>query len=391
MSSIELENVYKIFGKEPEKAIQLIEEGKNKEEIQKETGQVVGVRGITFTIKENELFVIMGLSGSGKSTLLRCVNRLVEPTRGKIILHANGDSYDVAEVDSETLKKLRKTQMSMVFQNFALFPYRNVIDNIAFGLEIQGVSEKERNRKAKELIEMVGLEGFGNSYPPELSGGMQQRVGLARGLATGADILLMDEPFSALDPLIKVEMQDELINIMEEMKRTVLFVTHDLDEALKLGDRITIMEAGKMVQKGTPEEIIVNPKTKYVENFVDNADPSDVLRASTIATKEFQAGDNQRVQLNDNTELKLDSEGQVEKGYIGQEPVSIKSLENLEGSTHKKNIISVHPDTAISKVMKARLNHSTLPVILLENKKLVGYITEKNILHGLLEKGRENI
>ncbi len=390
MSSIELEDVYKIFGEEPEKAIQLIKDGKNKEEIQKETGQVVGVRGITFSIKENELFVIMGLSGSGKSTLLRCVNRLVEPTRGKIILHANGDSYDVAEVDSETLKRLRKTQMSMVFQNFALFPYRDVIDNIAFGLEIQGVPESERNRKAKELIEMVGLEGFGNSFPPELSGGMQQRVGLARGLATGADILLMDEPFSALDPLIKVEMQDELLNIMEEMKRTVLFVTHDLDEALKLGDRITIMEAGKMVQKGTPEEIIVNPKTKYVENFVDNADPSDVLRASTIATCEFQTDKNQRVELNDNVQVKVDAGGRVEKGFVEGEPVSVKPLESLE-KLDERNIISISPDTPISKVMRARLKHSTLPVILLEDGKLLGYITERNILHGLLEKGRENI
>lgn len=390
MPSIELEDVYKIFGDEPEIALKLLKEGKGKDKIQAETGQVVGVRGISFTIEDNELFVIMGLSGSGKSTLLRCVNRLVEPTSGKIVLHADGTDYDVVNADSETLRQIRETQMSMVFQNFALFPHRTVIDNVAFGLEIQEIDKKERVRKAKELIEVVGLEGFGDSYPNQLSGGMQQRVGLARGLATGAEILLMDEPFSALDPLIKVQMQDELLDLMEEMQRTILFVTHDLDEALKLGDRITIMEAGKMVQLGNPEQIIVNPKTEYVADFVENADPSDVLRSETVATTSFEPDENNRVRLTESAEVELDSKGRPVQGYFSQTPIEIRSLDELS-ELNEDVILSTGPDTPISKIMRARLTYATTPVIIVRDGVMIGFVTERNILHGLLEKGREDL
>ena len=388
MPSIELEGVYKIFGDEPEEALKLLDEGAEKDEIQAQTGQVVGVKDISFEITNNELFVIMGLSGSGKSTLLRCVNRLVEPTKGKITLSTDERDYEITSVEYETLRQIRETQISMIFQNFALFPHRTVLENVGFGLEIQGVDEKEKNRKSKELIEVVGLEGFGDSYPSQLSGGMQQRVGLARGLATGAEVLLMDEPFSALDPLIKVQMQDELLDLMEEMQRTVLFVTHDLDEALKLGHHITIMEAGKTVQKGTPEEIIVNPKTEYVANFVDNADPSDVLRAETIANKEFRVQENNRVRMNENTEVKLDDDHGVLEAYLAGTPVPIEPLEkyeNLEGEA----ILYVSPDTPISKIMRARLNYTSTPVLVLRDQELIGFVTEQDILHGLLEKGRK--
>ncbi len=388
MPSIELEGVYKIFGDEPEKALKLIEEGAGKDEVQAKTGQVIGVKDISFEIANNELFVIMGLSGSGKSTLLRCVNRLVEPTKGRITLKTEGQNYDITSVEYETLRQIRERQISMVFQNFALFPHRTVLENVGFGLEIQGVDEKEKNRKSQELIEMVGLEGFGDSFPSELSGGMQQRVGLARGLATGAEVLLMDEPFSALDPLIKVEMQEELLDLMEEMQRTVLFVTHDLDEALKLGHRITIMDAGKLVQKGTPEEIIVNPKTEYVANFVDNADPSDVLRAVTIAQEDFRVDENNRVGINETTEVELSNGTEVNKGFISGSPVSIKPLENYD-TTEEEAILYVSPDTPISEIMKARLNYTSTPVLVLKDKELVGFVTEQDILHGLLEKGRK--
>jgi len=390
MPSIELEEVYKIFGEEPDLALDMLKEGKDKDEIQSETGQVVGVRGISFDIQENELFVIMGLSGSGKSTLLRCVNRLVEPTSGKIVLHTDGQDYNVVDADTETLRQIRETQMSMVFQNFALFPHRSVVDNVAFGLEIQGIDKKERSRKAKELIEVVGLEGFGESYPSQLSGGMQQRVGLARGLATGADILLMDEPFSALDPLIKVEMQDELLDLRQEMERTILFVTHDLDEALKLGDRITIMEAGKMVQLGTPEQIIVSPKTEYVADFVENADPSDVLRAETIASTDINPDQNNRVALTESVEVEIDSDGQVVQGFLSDTPISVKPLDEIEG-LNEDAVLSTSPDTPISKIMLARLSYATTPVVIIKDGKLTGYVTERNILHGLLEKGRKEI
>ncbi|MBS3825041.1 ATP-binding cassette domain-containing protein, partial [Candidatus Bipolaricaulota bacterium] len=356
-------------------------------EVREKTGQVIGVQDISFEIKNNELFVIMGLSGSGKSTLLRCVNRLVEPTKGKITLRTDSEEYDVTTVDYETLRQIRETQISMVFQNFALFPHRTVRENVGFGLEIQGVGDKEKNRKSQELIEVVGLEGFGDSYPSQLSGGMQQRVGLARGLATGAEVLLMDEPFSALDPLIKVQMQVELLDLMEEMQRTVLFVTHDLDEALKLGHRITIMEAGKTVQKGTPEEIIVNPKTEYVANFVDNADPSDVLRAVTIAEKDFRVSEDNRVKINETTEVELSNGQEVEKGYLAGTPVSIEPLEGYD-SPEKEVILYVSPDTPISEIMRARLNYTSTPVLVLKDQELVGFVTEQNLLHGLLEKGR---
>ena len=389
MPSIELEGVYKVFGEEPEKALELIDQGAGKDEVREKTGQVIGVQNISFEIRDNELFVIMGLSGSGKSTLLRCVNRLVNPTKGKITLHSDGTDYDITGAGKETLREIREKQVSMVFQNFALFPHRTVRENVAFGLEIQGVDKSERKKKAKELIEVVGLEGFGGSYPSQLSGGMQQRVGLARGLATGAEVLLMDEPFSALDPLIKVEMQDELLDLMEEMQRTVLFVTHDLDEALKVGDRITIMEAGRMVQKGSPEEIIVNPKTEYVADFVENADPSDVLRAETVAEKSFQVGDNNRVELDEVTSVELNEAGEVERGFISGTPVDIRPLENY-GEIEEDTVLYTSPDTPISKIMRARLAYSSRPVVVLRDRKLIGFVKERNILQGLLEKGRRD-
>jgi len=389
MPSIELEGVYKIFGEEPEKALAMIDKGASKDEVREETGQVIGVQDISFEIKDNELFVIMGLSGSGKSTLLRCVNRLVEPTQGRVTLHSDGEDYDITSAGQEQLREIRETQVSMVFQNFALFPHRTVLENVGFGLEIQGVSQDEREKKSKELIEVVGLEGFSDSYPSQLSGGMQQRVGLARGLATGAEILLMDEPFSALDPLIKVEMQDELLDLMENMQRTILFVTHDLDEALKVGDRITIMDGGKMVQKGSPEEIIVNPKTEYVADFVENADPSDVLRAETVAEKDVFVDEQNRVELSKLAEVEVTDDMEVVQGYISGTPVPVRPLDEY-GSLEEDALLFSSPDTPISEIMRARLAYTSHPVIVLKNKEFIGYVSEKNILQGLLEKGRKD-
>ncbi len=278
-----VKNLYKIFGQNPERAFKLFEEGKEKDEIYKETGLTVGVRDASFEVREGEIFVVMGLSGSGKSTLVRMLNRLIEPTSGHVYL----EDKDVAEMSMEELTQLRREKMSMVFQSFALMPHMTVLQNAAFGMEVAGKSEKERNERAMKALEQVGLQANANSYPKELSGGMQQRVGLARGLAVDPTIMLMDEAFSALDPLIRTEMQDELLKLQEASQRTIVFISHDLDEAMRIGDRIAMMEGGNIVQVGTPEEILKNPATDYVKAFFRGVDPTHVLYAGDIASNKF--------------------------------------------------------------------------------------------------------
>ena len=261
---IKIENLYKIYGKHPEKAMELLKQGLTKEEIKEKTGEVVAIQGVAFEVKRGEIFVLMGLSGSGKSTLLRCINRLVEPTSGKVYI----EDRDVVKMDKNDLMMFRRTKIGMVFQSFALLPFRTVFDNIKLGLEIRGLGENEIKNKVMEALEMVGLEGWRDSYPNELSGGMQQRVGLARAVATGQEILLMDEPFSALDPLIRRMNQDELLELEKRIQKTVIFVTHDLAEAIKVGDRIAIMNPeGKIVQIGTSSDIVKHPADNYVRDF----------------------------------------------------------------------------------------------------------------------------
>ncbi|MGP4039817.1 quaternary amine ABC transporter ATP-binding protein [Gracilibacillus sp. D59] len=278
MSVISVKNLSKIFGKKTKEALSLLDEGYKKEEILEKTGCTVGVNRATFDVEEGEVFVIMGLSGSGKSTLVRLLNRLIDPTEGDV--KVGGEN--LAKVGKETLRKVRREKMSMVFQKFGLFPFRTVLENAEFGLEIQGINKEERAEKAKEALELVGLGSFIHQYPDQLSGGMQQRVGLARALANDPEVLLMDEAFSALDPLIRKDMQDELLDLQQKMKKTIIFITHDLDEALRIGDRIALMKDGSIVQIGTPEEILVNPANDYVERFVEDVDRSKVLTASHI-------------------------------------------------------------------------------------------------------------
>jgi glycine betaine/proline transport system ATP-binding protein len=258
--------------------MQMLSQGKSKDEIMADIRHGVGVDNATFKVEEGEIVVVMGLSGSGKSTLVRCLNRLIMPTAGKILI----DGSDVLTMGEDELRQLRQRKMGMVFQNFALFPHRTVRENAALGLEIQGMEREERLKLADEALAMVGLEGWGESYPRQLSGGMQQRVGLARALALSPDILLMDEAFSALDPLIRRDMQDELINLQEKMHKTIVFISHDLDEALKLGDRIILMKDGAIVQIGTPEQILTSPATEYVARFVEDVDITKVLTAETV-------------------------------------------------------------------------------------------------------------
>lgn len=278
MTKIEIKDLSILFGPEKAKAKKMVKQGKSKQEILKETGCTIAVRNANLEIKEGEMFVIMGLSGSGKSTLVRCINRLNEPSMGEIWLSGR----NITSLSDKELLQIRRKEMAMVFQHFGLLPHRTVLSNIAFGLELQGVPKEEREKKAYESIAVVGLKGYENQRVDELSGGMQQRVGLARALANDPEVLLMDEAFSALDPLIREQMQDELLDLQEKMKRTIVFITHDLDEAIKLGDRIAIMKDGEVVQVGTPEEILTDPANDYVTRFTESVDRGRVVTASSI-------------------------------------------------------------------------------------------------------------
>ncbi len=278
MIKIRVQGLYKIFGPHPRKAMDMLAQGKSKEKIMADTRHGVGVNNVSFNVQEGETVVVMGLSGSGKSTLVRCLNRLITPTAGSIFI----DDQDILTMNERELRQVRQQKLGMVFQNFALFPHRTVLENAALGLEIQGMPLDNRLQQAREALSLVGLESWGDTYPRELSGGMQQRVGLARALALSPDILLMDEAFSALDPLIRRDMQDELIHLQQKMRKTIVFISHDLDEALKLGDRIILMKDGAIVQIGTPEQILTNPATEYVARFVQDVDITKVLTAESL-------------------------------------------------------------------------------------------------------------
>lgn len=275
---IEIKDLYLVFGHDKQKALKMLRKGKTKQEILKETGCTIAVNNVNFTIRQGEIFVIMGLSGSGKSSLLRCLNLLNRPTSGKVIVNGK----DIAHMGKEELRHVRRRELAMVFQHFGLLPHRTVLENIAFGLELQGVDKTEREQKARECMSLVKLDGYADMLISELSGGMQQRVGLARALANDPEVLLMDEAFSALDPLIRIEMQDELLALQSKMKKTIVFITHDLEEAIKLGDRIAIMRDGNVEQVGTSEEILTEPANAYIRNFVEKVERRRVITAASI-------------------------------------------------------------------------------------------------------------
>ena len=329
MSKIEINNCYKIFGPNPKSILSMVKEGASKDEVLDKTGHTVGLDNVSLKIEEGETFVCMGLSGSGKSTLIRHLNRLIDPTDGEILI----EGTNVMSLNKEKLIEFRRHKMSMVFQRFGLFPHKTVIQNVGYGLEMQGRTEEDRKKVSMEKIEAVGLSGFENQYPSQLSGGMQQRVGLARALATDTDIMLMDEAFSALDPLIRSDMQKQLIDLQSELKKTIVFITHDLDESLRLGDHIGILNAGKLVQVGTPVEIIMNPADNYVEAFVKDVNRAKVIKAKIIMKPANEVGNIDKSNLikvkedqfieeflpqvvcnNSNCEV-IDSKGNT-KGYI---------------------------------------------------------------------------
>ncbi|SJN58925.1 Glycine betaine/L-proline transport ATP-binding protein ProV [Vibrio ruber DSM 16370] len=388
--AIAIENLDVVFGRQPEKATALLDQGKTRQEIIDETGLVVGVNNVSLTVKEGEICVLMGLSGSGKSSLLRAVNGLNQVTRGSLKVKHGQDFVDVASCNNETLRNLRTQRVSMVFQKFALMPWLSVVDNVAFGLEMQGISKKERRKHAREQLEMVGLADWENKYPHELSGGMQQRVGLARAFAMDSDILLMDEPFSALDPLIRTQLQDELLTLQKKLNKTILFVSHDLDEALKIGNRIAIMESGQLIQHSRPEEIVLQPETDYVREFVAHTNPLNVLKGRSLMKPidelTHQEG---RWQVCQQSDLWLENQNGK---LVAQGPKSIKTIEwekSLDiASLDKHTIILASPDIEMRDAIEIRY-HTGYPIILVEDDQLVGILNDDNFYHALLGKYNE--
>jgi len=392
---IVVKDLYKVFGDRPDQAMQMINDGIDKAEIFDKTGQTVGVCGASFTVRQGEIFVVMGLSGSGKSTLVRLLNRLIEPTSGQVLY----DGTDIAAMNDEELRELRRRDMSMVFQSFALMPHMSIVENAAFGLELAGVAENERHERALNALDQVGLKAQANSYPDELSGGMQQRVGLARALANDPSVMLMDEAFSALDPLIRTEMQDELLTLQREHKRTIIFISHDLDEAMRIGDRIAIMEGGIVVQVGTPEEILNNPANDYVKSFFRGVDVSTILTAKDIVVKrQVTVIEREGVGLktalnrlrNEDREYgyivgdKLDFHGIISVDSVDQ---AIKSGADKLSAAFLPDIEAVSHDTQLSDLI-GTVAHTPCGVpVVNENGKYLGVINRANLLATLDREG----
>jgi glycine betaine/proline transport system ATP-binding protein len=393
MAAITVKKLFKIFGKNPEKAFPLIEKGKSKDEILNETGNTIGINNASFKVNEKEMFVIMGLSGSGKSTVLRCLNRLIEPTKGKVLI---GDE-DITEVGKERLLEMRRKKMSMVFQNFGLFPHRTVSENVQYGLEISGMDKNQRKKKAYEAIEKVGLKGYEEQKPDELSGGMQQRVGIARALANDPEILLMDEAFSALDPLIRADMQDELLELQAEVHKTVVFITHDLDEALKIGDRIAIMKDGYVVQVGTPEEILTNPADDYVKAFVQNVDRTKIITAQAIMRK---APTVQVPKDGPSVAIRNMEKVGVSTTYVVDENRHLKGIVKIEDAIKLKEdgvkdleeiIISdievCGPETPINQLLPKAIEAKYPIAVIEDDSSLLGIVDRATIMAELNENG----
>ena len=391
---ISCQGLWKIFGPDPQHTLNLIKDGMTKEEIQEQTGHVIAVKDISFDVNEGEVFVIMGLSGSGKSTLIRCINRLIEPTKGQILV----DGVDLATMNETELRATRRHKVCMVFQQFALFPHRSVIDNVAYGLEVQGIDKAERQERALGMLDMVGLNGWENYYPDELSGGMQQRVGLARALAIDPEILLMDEPFSALDPLIRRQMQDEFINLMSAVNKTIVFITHDLNEALKLGERVAIMKDGEFVQLGSPEEIVAEPADEYVTEFVRDVPRSKVVPVRNIMTEPeltLYSWQGPKVALHTMREKDVDHAFIVDsrsllKGTIMLNEVAraIARDVTMLDDVIRESALQIGPDQPIEEVIPLAATSDNPVAVVDEDGRLVGEVPRVALLVGMT--GGEN-
>lgn len=384
---IKVDKLTKIFGRHPKQAISLIKQNKSKDEILQETGMTVGVDEASFEVESGEVFVIMGLSGSGKSTLVRLLNRLIEPTSGDVWVGED----NVTKMNKEQLRILRRKKMSMVFQNFALLPHKTILQNAEYGLEIQGTDKQVRDKSARESLELVGLGGYMDKYPTELSGGMQQRVGLARALANDPGILLMDEAFSALDPLIRKDMQDELMDLQQSVQKTIIFITHDLDEALRIGDRIALMKDGAIVQIGTAEEILMDPADDYVERFVEDVDLSKVLTAAHVMKRPesitVDKGPRVALQLMRNegvSTVYVTDRARKLLGYITADHATeaVKEKQDTEDAL-TRDVPSVSPDTLLSEIFEPMAASAVPLAVVDEENRLEGIVVRGSIMGAL--------
>ncbi|HKL10460.1 MAG TPA: glycine betaine/L-proline ABC transporter ATP-binding protein [Clostridia bacterium] len=385
---IKVENLTKVFGKNPKETLKLLDLGMKKNEIQKKTGTTVGIDNASFEIKEGEVFVIMGLSGSGKSTLIRCLNLLNKPTAGNIYV----DGENIVQYDKKNLKEFRQNKIAMVFQHFGLFNHRSVVQNVEFGLEIKKIPKLDRYKTAMDTLKAVGLEGWEDSKIGQLSGGMKQRVGLARALANDPEILLMDEPFSALDPLIRREMHEELLDIQSEVKKTIVFITHDVNEAFKLGDRVAVMKDGQIVQIGYPEDILNNPSNAYIEDFVRDIDRAKVLKIRGVMKKIKDAakvGDSPKVLMK-----QMDAED-IERIYVvdkNRAPVGIVTIDDCIKAIEekktlndilKRDFLTVTPDEYIGDVFDKSIESPYPLAVVNEENRLIGVLPKARIMGAL--------
>ncbi|MBY5034364.1 glycine betaine/L-proline ABC transporter ATP-binding protein [Streptococcus gallolyticus] len=392
---LEVNHLTKVFGKKQKAALELVKQGKSKEEILKKTGATVGVYDANFDIKEGEIFVIMGLSGSGKSTLVRMLNRLIEPSSGQILL---GDK-DISKLNDSDLREIRRHDINMVFQSFALFPHRTILENTEFGLELRGVDKEERRQIAERALDNSGLLAFKDQYPNQLSGGMQQRVGLARALANSPKILLMDEAFSALDPLIRREMQDELLDLQANQQQTIIFISHDLNEALRIGDRIALMKDGKIIQIGTGEEILTNPANDFVREFVEDVDRSKVLTAQNIMIKPITTTigiDGPQVALNRmyNEEVSMLMATDRRRHLLGSVTTDAALEARKKGiplaDVVNTDIVTVSKDTIITDIMPLIYDSSSPIAVTDDNNRLLGVVIRGRLIEALANIPEEN-
>lgn len=395
MSKVKVEHLTKIFGKKQQQALAMIQENRDKNEIVEKTGATVGVYDASFEVNEGEIFVIMGLSGSGKSTMIRLLNRLIDPTSGEIYI----DGENIAQMDKEALREVRRHKINMVFQNFGLFPHRTILENTEYGLEVRGVPKAERQAKAEQALENSGLLTFKDQYPDQLSGGMQQRVGLARALANDPEILLMDEAFSALDPLIRREMQDELLDLQSNVQKTIIFITHDLNEALRIGDRIALMKDGQIMQIGTGEEILTHPANQYVRDFVEDVDRSKVLTAQNIMVPALTTNievDGPNVALNRMRKeevsmlLAVDRKRKL-KGSLTADKAREARKNNLElRDVIDKNVRRIPKDMLVTDIFNLIFD-SPAPLAVVEGDRLVGVVIRGSVLEALADTETEEV
>jgi glycine betaine/proline transport system ATP-binding protein len=388
--AVSIKNLDVVFGKKVKPALELLAQGKTRQEIIEATGQVVGVQDASIEVQRGEICVLMGLSGSGKSSLLRAVNGLNPISRGELLVQDGDQMVNMANCDANTLRHMRSKRVSMVFQKFALMPWLSVLDNVAFGLEMQGIGKAERRRRAMEKLEMVGLDKWARKLPHELSGGMQQRVGLARAFAMDSDILLMDEPFSALDPLIRNQLQDELLELQRKLNKTIIFVSHDLDEALKIGTHIAIMESARIIQHGRPEDIVLNPCNEYVRNFVAHTNPLNVLKGRSLMTglDQLERLDEMLV-LNreENSWFKMDAQGQLLSASRQETALQLHQWESSStlSDLNEGTLVVASPDISMRQALEIRYQ-TGLPVLLREASGLVGVLRDRDFYHALLGK-----